>query len=80
MNFERDTWVSCKDMLPDDQRNVLFVYRNPFYSRNEVHYGFYLPKTELHDARWSSKDGPSYNERQIIWWRDVPLAPPYTKD
>ena len=36
MNFERDDWVSCKDRLPDDQRNVLFVYHNPFLQYNEL--------------------------------------------
>ena len=69
-----DSWISCKDKMPDDNTSVLFVYVSENGIKS-VHYGYHQTLKGLGSSWAKPSGGWQYCDDDVTHWQPVPEPP-----
>ena len=68
-------WISVKDLLPEESKDVLMAYDYSIVSKKTIYMGFYFKK------RWHFAEEGEYigDDRTVTHWMPLP-EPPQNQD
>ena len=69
-----DSWISCKDKMPEDNTSVLFVYVSENGIKS-VHYGYHQTLKGLGSSWAKLSGGLQYCDDDVTHWQPVPEPP-----
>lgn len=69
-----DSWISCKDKMPEDNASVLFVYVSENGIKS-VHYGYHQTLKGLGSSWAKPSGGWQYCDDDVTHWQPLPEPP-----
>lgn len=69
-----DSWISCKDKMPEDNTSVLFVYVSENGIKS-VHYGYHQTVRGLGSSWGKISGGWRYCNDDVTHWMPIPEPP-----
>jgi hypothetical protein len=69
-----DRWISCKEKMPDDGEDVLFVYVSEIGIKS-VHYGYHQTIKGLGSSWAKPSGGWQYADGDVTHWQPIPKPP-----